>query len=168
MQNPVKPVARTTTTGGSLHKRDGNLLLLTLHFDEENLITVLRYFQRLRILQRNAVSGSFVQKCHFKSVSCQICSERNLSHFFSQHSSNWAPRLPRTQCFRGFNFQFLNFQVFLETDLPLNMAIACQFSFLLPHSSKAQARDKALCCIYLFLLAFRRWTGVTRTIFIFA
>lgn len=48
------------------------------------------------------------------------------------------------------------------------MAIACQFSFLLPHSSKAQARDKALCCIYLFLLPFRRWTGVTRTIFIFA
>lgn len=88
--------------------------------------------------------------------------------FFSQHSLNWAQRLPRTWCFRGFNIQFLNFQLFLETDLPLNMAIACQFSFLLPHSSKAQACDKALCCIYLFLLPFRRWTGVTRTIFIFA
>ena len=57
---PSKSVARTTATRGSLHKGDCNLLLLTLHFDEENLIPVLKYFQRLRILQRNAVSGSFV------------------------------------------------------------------------------------------------------------
>lgn len=165
MQKPVICRQNYRYTG-QLHKRDCNLLLLTLHFDEENLIPVLRYFQKLRILQRNAVSGSFVQKYHFKSVSCQIRSESK--SFFSQRSPNWAPGLLRTQCIRGFNFQFLNFQLFLETDLPLNMAIACYFSFLLPHSSKVQARDKVLCCIYLFLLAFRRQTGVTRTIFVFA
>lgn len=60
------------------------------------------------------------------------------------------------ECFRGFNFQFLIFQLFLETDLSLNTGVACQFSFLLPCSSKGQTRDKALCCIYLFLLGFRR------------